>query len=125
MAAKEQMLLEIHGDEIIVTICETRYYGKIDKDFVMGYYLSMSNCDNSILFDLAVIEDRFEFQRDILGYSTNEGIFPYCQNMVDVIKLVKAVVDYNNRHVGDCFNCPLANRIELRKRLPIKFNFNL
>lgn len=117
---REPMHLKIDGDILEVTIKGRTYIGCI-AGCVDNYFLSMLkiNQPNNILFKLAGINDEHLFQREILGYSTKKGVYPYCHTREDVIRLAKAVVDYNNGQFqikGDFF---------LRKRKNIKFNFNL
>lgn len=123
---KKLMTFHINGDTVYFTTDHETYSSKIVHGDFTGWYLrgSIFNHKNQFFIN-AGIEDVKQFQLEILGYSFDTYCFPSCHTREDVIKLVEALVDYNNRHVGDRFDCPLANRIELRKRLPIKINFNL
>lgn len=122
---KEYMKLSVVGEDIIITTPTETIEGIIGHS---PYFFYINGHDKEYIFEKANIRDIKGFQKKMLGYCdyfVSRAGFPYCKTSEDVIKLLRAVVDYNNRHVGDCFNCPLANCIELKKRLPIKFNFNL
>ncbi|MDE5987279.1 MAG: hypothetical protein K2H16_08415, partial [Prevotella sp.] len=103
MKEREPMQLEIIGNTLTVTIksrcCEGHICEYAKNYFLKSYFLSMSisHENDDILFKLAGIKDIYGFQKKILGYSDEDkGTFPHCCTREDVIKLVKAVVDYNN-----------------------------
>lgn len=122
---REYMKLSVVGVDIIITTPTETIEG-----FIACYpcCFCITGHSNEYIFEKANIRNIKGFHKKILGYCdyfVSQTGFPYSKTSEDVIKLVRAVVDYNNRHVGDHFDCPLANRIELRKKHPIKFNFNL
>ena len=60
------------------------------KEEIAGYFIS-SNGDNSILFEISKVK-KYEFQRNTLGYSSDNGIFPYCKTKEDAMKLFNAIL---------------------------------
>lgn len=105
------------GDVIRIDTKNNRKIGNIVKCGRL-YFLGIVAAGNDILFDLAGIENKREFQENVLGYS-DDGDFPFCKTREDVIKLVKAIVDYNNSRLS----CKTG--FLLKKRKHITFNFNL
>ena len=60
------------------------------EEEIAGYFIS-SNGSNSILFEISKIK-KYEFQRNTLGYSSDNGIFPYCKTKEDAMKLFNAIL---------------------------------
>lgn len=118
MKKGEHIRLEIDGDLLKVYIGNLHYNCCVHNN-AFGYFFEMGEVDNGFLFEVADIRDKYLFQREILGYSTEDGRFPYCHTREDVIKLAKAVVDYNNGQFKG------NGVLSLKKRKNIKFNFNL
>lgn len=118
MEKREPMQLEIDGNMLTIKIRNQNYiccvlYG------LKGYYLNVSIANDDFLFKEAGIKDKYQFQKEILGYSMEIGVFPSCHTREDVITLTKAIVDYNNGQLQ------LKGNFFLKERKNIKFNFNL
>ena len=60
------------------------------EEEIAGYFIS-SNGSNSILFEISKVK-KYAFQRNILGYSSDNGIFPYCKTKEDAMKLFNAIL---------------------------------
>ncbi len=56
-----------------------------------GFFIS-SNHINSILFNICAVK-KYELQMEILDYSNEKGIFPYCYTKEDAIKLFTAILE--------------------------------
>ena len=73
-------------------------YGEIVQDGT-GFYVAFNNCvpynqDEECYFwsELFYLTNKMNFVRDTLGYY-DLGIFPYCRNMQDVIKLLNSIIE--------------------------------
>ncbi len=117
------MTLSVNGDYIEVTTQTETIRGFIAKTYSGLYYCSLLSEYNDYIFEKALMRNLYSFQDEVLGYSNHCGLFPYCRTREDVIKLVKAVVAYNNMRVPG--NKKHKGSLSLRQRAHIKFNFNL
>lgn len=120
---REYMVLSVDGDYFAITTPTETIIGNICKMPFGLYYCNLSHKYNDYIFEKALMREIGSFQEEVLGYSNYDGIFPYCRTREDVIKLVKAVVDYNNLRVPG--NTKYKGSLSLRQREHIKFNFNL
>lgn len=132
---REHMELFIRYDDnddcyIRITTPTETFGGLIDKSYSDGFYCDMAFIPNDYIFEKALIKDIYSFQEEVLGYSTN-GQLPYCYTREDVIKLVKVVVDHNNRQFeienkeNEAENKGDLSLNKRKQRKHIKFNFKL
>lgn len=117
------MTLSVDGDYIEITTPTETITGNIVKNHFGLYFCKFLSKCNDYIFEKALIREIRSFQEEVLGYSNRDGLFPYCLTREDVIKLVKAVVAYNNMRVPR--NKKHKGSLSLRQREHIKFNFNL
>lgn len=120
---REYMALSVDGDYIEITTLTETIRGFISKTYSGLYYCNLLSESNGYIFEKALMIEIGFFQEEVLGYSDGRGEFPYCRTREDVIKLVKAVVAYNNMRVPG--NKKHKGSLSLRQRAHIKFNFNL
>lgn len=99
MKKRERMKLEIDSDTVCFKTDHETYSSTIEHGDSTGWYLRGTIFNNGLLFTNVGIEDVGQFQREILGYSFDTYCFPSCYTREDVIKLAKALVDYNNMRV--------------------------
>lgn len=84
-----------------IKISDTYYYFTIEKG-PKGYYLNFIGNWNNCLFVLSKINSD-DFSEKILGYY-HGGIFPYCETIEDVIKLLfELLIEMENRNI--IFTC--------------------
>lgn len=90
------MELYINDDSIKIIKPTETIYGKL-MTYENLFYFDSSH--SYWIFEDAHISNKYIFQRYVLGYVSPicDGGFPYCKTPEDVIRLLIAVLGYNNK----------------------------